>query len=144
MRYDKWKWGVEPFKPNHMVYQGLAVLPVLAVLVVVVVFVPGVFMLEQQPADPLVTPSDIKPEWYFLPAYQALKVVPISIFGHAAEFVGIMGQMVFLLAVILLPFWDRNPARHPAKRRLMMAAGAIVAIVVLVLGICGHYAPPPT
>ena len=138
MRYDNWKWGVEPFKPNHMVYQSLVVSAILMIFVLVIVFVPDLFMLRQKPADPLSTPLGIKPEWYFLPAYQALKLVPQSLFGQTAEFLSVVGQMVFVLAVMLLPFLDRNPHRHPAKRPVMMTIGAITAVVVLVLGIWGH------
>ena len=143
MRYDNWKWGVERFKPNHMVYQALALLPVLMIFIVVVVFAPDVFMLEQQPADPMTTPLDIKPEWYFLPAYQALKMAPEPIFKEATEFVGIAVQMVFLLGVILLPFLDCNPRRHPRRRPIMMAIGLVAAVIVVGLGVMGHYAPPP-
>ena len=172
MRYDKWKWGTEPFKPNHMVYQALAVLPVLMIYFAIVVFAPGIFMLEQEPADTLTTPAHIKPEWYFLPAYQTLKMIPMNVlkigerervdektgeavmdpetgkpvmepiwigFGAYAELLGVTIQILFLLAVILLPFLDRNPERHPRRRPVMMTIGAITALVVLALGVWGHF-----
>jgi len=139
MRYAKWKWGLEPFLPNHVVHQLFIVSLVMAVFFVVVFFFPGVFMLPEEPADPLNTPAHIKPEWYFLPAYQALKIVPTSIFKGAAEFIGIAVQGVALLALILLPFLDRSPTRS-VRRRPALLVGSIVAILcVFALGIWGHY-----
>jgi ubiquinol-cytochrome c reductase cytochrome b subunit len=143
VRYDKWTWGVEPFKPNHMTYQALALLPVLGILVIMIVFFPHVFMLEQQPANTMTAPGDIKPEWYFLPSYQALKEVPEWVGKDLEELLGILVQMVFILAVILLPFLDRNPERHPVRRPVMMVIGVVVAIVVVGLGVKGYLAPPP-
>jgi len=139
MRYDKWKWGVEPFKPNHMTYQALALLPVLVVFFLIVTFVPQIFIFEGEPANTVNTPDHIKPEWYFLPAYQALKVFQWEFLGDYKEFVGVGVQMLFMLVVFLLPFLDRNPERHPARRPVVMTLGAISALIIVVLGVWGHY-----
>jgi len=148
MRYDDWKWGVEPFKPNHMTYQALALAPVLVVFFLIVTFVPDLFLLDAEPANTIETPEHIKPEWYFLPAYQMLKTVPSKVnlfgqervvFGDLAEFIGVAVQLVFLLAVFLLPFLDRNPERRPARRPVMMTIGAVSVIVIVLLGVWGHY-----
>ena len=60
-------------------------------------------------ADPLVTPLGIKPEWYFLPAYQLLKYVP--------EVVGVQVPplVLVLLLLLALPFYPPAP-RHPPRR----------------------------
>ncbi len=48
------------------------------------------------PANPLVTPSHIVPEWYFLPFYAILRSIPDKLFGVLAMF----GSLVIIL---LLP-----------------------------------------
>jgi len=140
MRYGKdWKWGLEPFFPNHVVHQFFMVTLVMAVFFVFVFFLPGIFMLPEEPADPTVTPAHIKPEWYFLPAYQALKLVPKSIFGKWAEFVGIAVQGVAVVALIFLPFIDRNPERHTRKRPLLFVGSIITILMLFALGVWGQY-----
>ncbi len=61
------------------------------------------------PANPLVTPSHIKPEWYFLANYQTLKLFP-------SEIVGLTVQAIAMTFLALLPFIDRGTEKHPLKR----------------------------
>ena len=51
--------------------------------VLVLVFGLAIFGPEHlpDPADPYFTPPHIKPEWYFLGAYQFLKVIPNKLAG---------------------------------------------------------------
>ena len=120
--------GGEPFVPHHALkdftamYLALGLLATLALL-----FQPHL----GDPADPLNTPVGIKPEWYFLPAYQLLKYVP--------EAVGVHIPPLFLLLLIVLPlFIDTSPERHPKRRKGVLAGSAAVAFVVLALGLLGH------
>ena len=50
------------------------------------------------PANPLVTPSHIVPEWYFLPFYAILRSIPDKLGGVAA----MVGAILILLALPLL------------------------------------------
>ena len=78
-------------------------------------------------ARPIPGTETTKPPWMFLPFYPfenwfglpALIWVPSILFG----------------ALALLPFIDRSPYRSPARRRLLMAIGAVVvaSLVALVL-----------
>lgn len=45
------------------------------------------------------------------------------------------GSGVFYLLLVLLPFVDRNPARHPAKRKVALTIGAVVVTTLVVLTI---------
>lgn len=56
------------------------------------------------PADPLVTPTHIKPVWYFTPFYAILKAVPDKLMG-----VVMMGASVMIL--FFLPWLDRSPVK---------------------------------
>lgn len=53
------------------------------------------------PANPLVTPIHIVPEWYFLPFYAVLRSIPNKLFGVLT-----LLAMVFSLA--LLPFYSKR------------------------------------
>ncbi len=66
----------------------------------------------RSPADPSLAPAHVAPEWYFLFLYQLLKYFPQDwIVVGTTVIPGIM-----VLAMIGLPFYDRNPERHPLKR----------------------------
>jgi ubiquinol-cytochrome c reductase cytochrome b subunit len=139
MRYDKWKRGLEPFFPNHVVHQLFIVCLVLIPFLLIVFFAPELFMLKEVPADPMNTPKHIKPEWYFLPAYQTLKIFPTQIFGKAAELVGVGAQGLFIAILLFLPFLDRNPERNVRKRPVLLAVSILCLLGIIGLGIWGKY-----
>ena len=141
MRYtnENWKWGVEPFFPNDVVHHAIVVIGVFAVFAVIVFWLPGVFMLPEEPADPMNTPAHIKPEWYFLPMYQGLKLFPSDIFGEYGKMLGVMAQGVAAGLLVLLPFLDRTKERHPLKRMVFFACSIATILFIVVLGIFGKY-----
>ncbi|RJP20304.1 MAG: hypothetical protein C4520_11620 [Candidatus Abyssobacteria bacterium SURF_5] len=126
----------DPFFPHHMLEQGMVIFIVLGVLVLLVMMWPAPM---EPPADPFNTPEHIKPEWYFLSAYQGLKVAEYFAFlgDWAPKVLGILGQGVGILLLILLPFLDRNPERHPRKRRFVIGVGILVIIMLAALTIWG-------
>ncbi len=65
------------------------------------------------PADGLVTPAHIYPEWYFLWSYEILRPFSKDIGLVAFAF----AQVIF----VLLPFLDRSPNTVPANRRGLFA-----------------------
>ncbi len=74
-------------------------------------------------ADPTVKTYVPRPEWYFFFLYQLLKYFQ----GHY-EFVGtVILPNLFIVVMLLLPFYDRNPALAPKKRPIAMACiGALI------------------
>lgn len=77
------------------------------------------------PADPTDTAYIPRPEWYFLPIYQLLKLVPGSM-----EAVIAVGVPTILLIVLLgLPFFDRGSTRN-----LLHRPAALVGLAVLLAG----------
>ena len=98
------------------------------VLVFASLFSPGI----GQKANPLITPPQVKPEWYFLFVYQGLKYIPKE-----------TGVVLFLLIlpilITLLPLIDRSPslAIHPAKRPLatiLVLMGLIALFSLTIFG----------
>ena len=82
-----------------------------------------------EPANPLQTPPDITPVWYFTPFYAMLRAVP-SAFGTQVWGVMVMGAAIFVL--FFVPWLDRSPVRSIRYR------GPIYK-VMLALFSCGIY-----
>ena len=120
--------GGKAFFPHHALKDFAAMYLALGLLFTLATLWP----LELgAPADPLNTPVGIKPEWYFLPAYQLLKYVP--------EAVGVQAPPLFLLLLVLLPFLlDTSPERRPRKRLRVLVGGSAILAVILALGVLGH------
>lgn len=58
------------------------------------------------PANPLVTPAHIKPEWYFLWAYAILRSIPNKLGGVVAIFAAIL--VLFIIPIINNPYINGN------------------------------------
>lgn len=86
------------------------------------------------PADPLVTPAHIVPEWYFLPFYAILRAIPIKELGVLAMF----GS---LLILFILPWLDFSKVRSARFRPIYKQMFWIFLINVLVLGYIGAMPP---
>ncbi|RTK93242.1 MAG: cytochrome b [Rickettsiales bacterium] len=82
------------------------------------------------PANPLVTPPHIVPEWYFLPFYAILRAVPSKLGGVILMFGSI-------LILFFLPWLDRSKVRSVTYRPLYKWAFWIFIIDCLVLGYIG-------
>ncbi|MCF6192000.1 MAG: cytochrome bc complex cytochrome b subunit [Candidatus Hydrothermae bacterium] len=131
---DKAKVARVPFFP-HMVSEDLTSLFIfLAALTWLVFFFPQFAFPPDalEPANPLQTPAHIKPEWYCLANYQALKLVP-------NEFLGILVQLVVGVILFFLPFLDRSPERRPLKRPVFTTLVTLGLLAYIALAVWGHY-----
>ena len=96
-------------------------------------------------ANPLVTPAEIVPEWYFLPFYAILRAVPdnfIDIFGLLpviidAKTSGVILMFASILILCLLPWLDRSKARSAKFRPIYRQLFWIFLADCLVLGWVG-------
>jgi len=101
------------------------------------------------PANPLVTPAEIVPEWYFLPYYAILRAVPdnfIDIWGILpviipAKMAGVIAMFASILVLMALPWLDTSKVRSGNYRRYFPYFFIIFVIDTLVLGWVG--ANPP-
>ncbi|MBC6496967.1 MAG: cytochrome b N-terminal domain-containing protein [Alphaproteobacteria bacterium GM7ARS4] len=125
-----------PFHPYFTAkdFAGLAVF--LLIYAIIVFFFPYFFSEPENaiPANPLVTPAHIVPEWYFLPYYAILRAVPDKLLG-----VILMFGAVFVL--FFVPWLDKNPIKSANFRPLYRQFYWIFLLNVIVLGWCG--ANPP-
>ncbi len=69
------------------------------------------------------------PEWYFLFYYELLKYVH----GPLEPLATWVLPVSVVLIMLLWPFIDRNPSRHPIKRPVALSAGVLFLAVVFVL-----------
>jgi len=105
-----------PFHPYYTVKDIFGVAMFLLVFAFIIFFWPeagGLFLEHDNfvPADPLVTPTHIKPVWYFTPFYAILKAVPDKLMG-----VMLMGASVVIL--FFVPWLDRSPVKSIRYRGL--------------------------
>ena len=100
-----------PFHPYYTVkdYFGLGVF--LIVFFGLVFFAPNFLGHPDNyiPADPLVTPSHIVPEWYFLPFYAILRAVPDKLLGVLMMFAAVS-------VLFILPWLDTHKVRSARFR----------------------------
>jgi cytochrome b6-f complex subunit 4 len=84
-------------------------------------------------ANVLVTPTGIKPEWYFLGLFQLIKVIPEL---AALSVVGIVVVLLFAL-----PFIDRSPERNPLRKPVTTTICVVIVAALVALTIWGAATP---
>ena len=99
------------FHPYYTVKDMFGLSAFLTIMAAVVFFLPNSMGHPDNyiPANPMVTPAHIVPEWYFLPFYAILRAVPDKLLGVLAMFAAIG-------VLFILPWLDRSPVRSATFR----------------------------
>ena len=100
-----------PFHPYYTIKDLFGLSVFLTLFAAAIFFFPN-FMGHPDnyiPANPMVTPAHIVPEWYFLPFYAILRAVPDKLGGVLLMFGSIM-------VLFVLPWLDRSPVRSSTFR----------------------------
>ena len=121
-----------PFHPYYTIKDLFGISAFLLVYLGVVFFYPNFFSDADNfiPANPLVTPPHIVPEWYFLPFYAILRSIPNKLLGVLAMFASIL-----LLAA--LPWLDTSKVRSCNFRPLYRWFIFLFIGDGILLGYCG-------
>jgi ubiquinol-cytochrome c reductase cytochrome b subunit len=121
-----------PFHPYITIKDIFALLMFMIIFAGFVFFSPNVLGHSDNyiPANPLVTPSHIVPEWYLLPFYAILRSVPDKLGGVILMF----GSIFVLFA---LPWLDRSKVRSAIFRPIYRYFYWIFFANVLMLGYMG-------
>jgi quinol-cytochrome oxidoreductase complex cytochrome b subunit len=100
-----------PFSPYYIIKDVLGVVAFGIFFALFLFFMPNVLGHPDNyiPANPLVTPAHIVPEWYFLPFYAILRAVPDKLFG-------VLALLFAIIVLALLPFYV-NPQVRSMKFR---------------------------
>ncbi len=121
-----------PFHPYITIKDAFALLMFMIIFAGFVFFSPNILGHSDNyiPANPLVTPAHIVPEWYLLPFYAILRSVPDKLGG-----VILMFSAIFILFV--LPWLDTSKVRSAVFRPIYRQFFWILVIDVLMLGYVG-------
>ena len=130
------------FFPHFLLRDLLVWLIALNILAVLAVFFPDGIGVVHWPlgikADPFAPPpAVIRPEWYFMFAFQALKLLPPHIWFIEGELFGIVIFTVGGLVWALVPFLDRKSVAGQ-KSKLFMLFGILVVLFIIVMTILGY------
>jgi len=125
-----------PFHPYYTVKDSFAICVYLIVFAMLVFFFPNLLGHPDNyiPANPLSTPSDIVPEWYFLPFYAILRSVPSKLGGVIMMF----GSIAVLF---VLPWLDLSPVRSARFRPIYRIVFWLLPIATIALGFVGAHRP---
>ena len=136
--YEVMKKKGKPFFPYAIMKDS-----VMALIVVVVIAVMAIFLgAEQGPkADPTTTTYTPRPEWYFFFLFELLRVIKPPELTPLAT-IGV--PTIAMILLLLLPFYDRGPERHPLKRPIATFAGILTIASMAWLTFLGAESGAPT
>ena len=136
-RYEAAKANSENRFFPDIIYKDLIVsFALFALLLGLAIFV-GVS--NEPPADPSDSSYIPRPEWYFLWLFEMLKYFP-----GAIEWLGTaVIPVILVLALLLLPFYDRRPIRYWRKRPIAITAMALGVIGIVTLTLMAVATTPP-
>jgi quinol-cytochrome oxidoreductase complex cytochrome b subunit len=136
--YELLKKKGKPFFPYAVLKDSAMALIVVAVVIAMSLILGA----EQGPkADPTSTTYVPRPEWYFFFLFEVLRVikppelVPIATIGIPT---------VCMVLLLLLPFYDRGPERHPGRRPIATTAGCLTIAAMAYLTYLGATGGSPT
>src|SRR5258707_14871221 len=86
----------------------------------------------REPANPNVTPNPAKAPWYFLGLQELLHYFPPTT-------AGVLGPGLVLLALIVLPYGDRNPSRAYADRMVAIITFTMFALFWTCVTLAGSF-----
>ena len=124
------------FHPYYTLKDGFGIAVFFLFFAAFVFFMPNVLGHSDNyiPANRLVTPNHIVPEWYYLPFYAILRSVPSKLLGVILLFGGI-------LVWAFLPWLDTSYVRSARFRPIFRQVFFVFAAVCLGLGWCGAQTP---
>lgn len=130
------------FFPNFMYRDLLLWLLALNVLALLAVFFPdGIGILHWplgQKADPFSPPPPvIRPEWYFMFAFETLRLVPAHVLFMEGELFGILVFSLGGLVWLLVPFIDKK-SRLNLHSPLYIGFGVFVVAFIIVTTVLGY------
>ena len=138
---------VIPFWPVF-ISKDLAVLGIFLIFYFYLVFFHYNFAMDPvnfDPADAMVTPAHIYPEWYFLWSYEVLRGFFFDIAGFKAFDIGLIAFAFANAIFLVLPWLDRDPKILPAhKRPLFFIWFWILMVDLIVLTVYGKLPPTGT
>ncbi len=125
-----------PFHPYYTVKDLLGLAAFLLVFAFFVFYLPNYLNSTDAfiPANPLQTPAEVVPQWYFLPFYAILRSIPNKLAGVIAMFSSVA-------VLFVLPWLDTSKVRSARFRPTYKWIFWLLVIDVIVLGWVGANKP---
>ena len=145
-----------PFHPYYTVKDLLGLSVFLLFFAYFVFFNPNILGHPDNyiPADPLVTPAHIVPEWYFLPFYAILRstvydslftpLVVFSYLGITEKLMGVIAMFGSIAVLLVLPWLDTSRVRSATFRPIYKWLFWVLVIDTVVLTWVGGQVPTET
>nr|QDV39956.1 cytochrome b [Podarcis vaucheri] len=123
-----------PFHPYYSYKDLLGAMLIITLLLSLALFAPNLLGDPENfsPANPLVTPPHIKPEWYFLFAYAILRSIPNKLGG-------VLALLFSILILLLVPMIHLSKQRTLAYRPLsQLLFWFLIADIIILTWIGGQ------
>ena len=93
------------------------------------------------PANPMVTPNHIVPEWYLLPYYAILRSITFDFLGIPSKLLGVLLSLGSLVILFFVPWLDTSRVRSARFRPIYRLVSWILPVDVIALGWVGSQPP---
>ncbi len=142
-----------PFHPYYTMKDMFGVLVFLIIFAGVTFYAPNMLGHPDNyiPADPLVTPAHIVPEWYFLPFYAILRAITFDIGIPFTDIVLVSAKLGGVIAMFgaialwfVLPWLDTHPIRSGRFRPLFRIFFFALLVDFVFLGYIGSQSADAT
>ncbi|WP_374764902.1 cytochrome b [Yunchengibacter salinarum] len=137
-----------PFHPYYTIKDAFGVFVFLIFFGLFLFFMPNALGHPDNyiPADPLVTPGSIVPEWYFLPFYAILRSITfdISIMGVTlipAKLLGVIAMFGAIIVLFFLPWLDTSKVRSGNYRPVFRVFFWVLVVDLVLLTVVGGKKP---
>ncbi len=133
-----------PFHPYYTVKDLFGLMVFFLIYGGIVFYAPNLLgdPVNYVPANPLQTPAEIVPEWYFLPFYAMLRSITFDVFWIIpAKLAGVITMFGSIALLFFLPWLDTSPVRSARFRPIYKWVFWLLVIDVFVLGYVGAHKP---
>ncbi|WP_311032249.1 cytochrome b [Mesorhizobium koreense] len=139
----KSKGDTVPFSPHATVKDGFAMIVFLFIFAYFIFYIPNFLGHADNyvEANPLKTPSEIVPEWYFLPFYAILRAITFNIGPINSKLGGVLVMFGSIVLLFIVPWLDTSKVRSAVYRPWYKLFFWIFIADVVMLGWIG--AKPP-
>jgi len=93
------------------------------------------------PANPMVTPEHIVPEWYLLPFYAILRSITFDIWFLSAKLLGVIAMVASIVVLFIMPWLDTSKVKSLRYRPMMRPFFFLFILVCIGLGWVGAETP---
>ena len=135
-KYTQEKQNGVKFWPD-IIYKDLVIS--IALFIILVIMATWIGVSQEPKADPSDSAYIPRPEWYFLFLFQMLKYFPGTLEWLGTTIIPIIA----VLALFLLPFFDRSPRRFWKARPWAISIMSVLVVGIVALTILAVATTPP-